>query len=57
MEITGFEIVFEKLSQVTSEEEYLVEVDVPQAELDEIAELRRLVLDLTDPDYESYTTT
>ena len=62
MEETRFKLVFEKLAEhsvdQTGGNAPLVEVvEAMRPELDEIAELRRLVVELTDPQPVSYTTT
>jgi hypothetical protein len=61
MDQARFKIVFEKLSeeppQKTSEEPTLKTVENMRVELEEIAELRRIVLEITEPEPASYTTT
>lgn len=55
-----FKIIFEKLAEAAEEEhegERAYTSDEMREEIDEIAELRRLVLETTDPDQKSYTTT
>lgn len=56
-----FTIVFEKLAEATAEQATEASSLQPQAalsaEIHEIAELRRLVLEITDPEPLSYTTT
>ena len=50
-----FKIVFEKLEEVTSQEEAVETVSV--AELDEIEELRRFSAELNQPEPTLFTTT
>ena len=61
MDQARFKIVFEKLSeelpQRASEEPTLKTVENMRVELEEIAELRRIVLEITEPEPASYTTT
>jgi len=61
MDEDRFRIVFEKLSELTSEQtlskESSSESEQMRAEIDEIAELRRLVLEITEPKATSYTST
>jgi hypothetical protein len=61
MDQTRFKIVFKKLSQAATEEpgleESISEVATMRAEIEEISELRRLVLQATEPEPKSYTTT
>jgi hypothetical protein len=61
MDEARFRIIFEKLSeelpQKTSEEPTLKTVESMRVELEEIAELRRIVLEITEPEPVSYTTT
>lgn len=56
-----FAIVFKKLSEAQDEEVVLgresIEVKSLEDELNEIDELRRIVLEITDPEPQSYTTT
>jgi hypothetical protein len=61
-----FEIVFVKLQELVQEEgvpEQPANVVIPASsdvsveELDEIDELRRMVMEITDPEFKSYTTT
>ena len=56
MEKERFKIVFEKLVQATEDEE-TVEAEVSIDELEEIAELSRVVIDITAPIEETYTST
>jgi hypothetical protein len=61
MEQDRFKIVFEKLAEgrergAVSEAE-VAETEQLRAESEEIAELRRLVLEITEPTPKSYTTT
>jgi hypothetical protein len=51
-----FSIVFEKLHEATAPVEGLA-TDADTVELDEIAELRRVVMEITEPESMSYTTT
>jgi len=58
MSILHYEIVFEKLAQAASEEagegqDYRAIL----REVDEVAELKRLILDMTEPSEQSDTTT
>lgn len=61
MDQARFKIVFEKLSeepaQKASEEPTLKTVENMRVELEEIAELRRIILEITEPESASYTTT
>ena len=61
MDQTRLKVVFKKLSQAVGEEpglkECLSEAAAMRAEIDEISELRRLVLETTEPEPKSYTTT
>jgi hypothetical protein len=61
MDQTRFKIVFKKLSQAAGEdgwlEECLSEAAAMRAEIEEISELRRLVVETTEPEPKSYTTT
>jgi len=61
MDQTRFKIVFKKLSQAAVEaarsKESRSEAAALQAEIEEISELRRLVLETTEPEPKSYTTT
>jgi hypothetical protein len=61
MDQARFKIVFEKLSeeppQKTAGEPTLKTVESMRVELEEIAELRRIVLEITEPEPVSYTTT
>jgi hypothetical protein len=62
MDQTRFKLVFEKLAEhsvnQTGDADPLVEVvEAMRTELDEIAELRRLVVEITEPQPVSYTTT
>jgi hypothetical protein len=61
MDQARFKIVFEKLSegssQQTSAEPILKTVESMAVELEEIAALRRIVLEITEPEPVSYTTT
>lgn len=56
-----FAIVFKKLAEAQEEEAVLgresIEVKSLEDELNEIDELRRIVLEITDPEPQSYTTT
>lgn len=56
-----FKIVFEKLAEARRagaiSEAEVVESAALQAESEEIAELRRVVNEITDPEPKSYTTT
>lgn len=55
MDQNTFTIVFEKLAEVT-ERDYS-HTEASRAEIDEIDELRRLVLEISEPEPQSYTTT
>ena len=62
MEQGRFRIVFEMLAKAVDEQagssgESLHEFQTMRDEIDEIAELRRLVLETTEPDPKSYTAT
>ena len=63
MKKRDFTIIFEKLEEARSREPHTTEradKTIPEAspeEIDEIAELRRIVLDTTDPGFSSYTST
>ena len=61
MNQTRFKIVFMKLSEVAGEQawlrEPLSESAAMRAEIEEISELRRLVLQTMEPEPTSYTTT
>jgi hypothetical protein len=60
MDEPRFRIIFEKLAETAAEEregDGASMSDELRAEIDEIAELRRLVLETTEPDQKSYTTT
>ena len=61
MDQTRFKIVFKKLSQAADDQaslkEFLSEAAAMRAEIEEISELRRLVLETTEPEPRSYTTT
>jgi hypothetical protein len=55
-----FTIVFQKATEAQVEmslNEPSLQLDTSAAELDEIAELRRIVLEISDPEPMSYTTT
>jgi hypothetical protein len=55
-----FTIVFQKLAEATSEvpaHELFIRSEASIAEIEEIAELRRIVLEITDPEPMSYTST
>ena len=52
-----FTMLFEKLADVSSEVRLLPGADATTIELDEIAELRRVVLEITQPTPVSYVTT
>ncbi len=58
MSILHFEIVFEKLAQATNAERSDTEDfhDILRA-VDEVAELKKIALDVTDGGEQSYTTT
>jgi hypothetical protein len=54
-----FTIIFDKLQRATAEAGFSPTIAGSEAaatEIDEIAELRRLVLEITEPDPISYTT-
>ena len=55
MDQKTFTIIFQKLAEVR--EEPSLQAEASRTEIDEIADLRRLVLEVTDPDPLSYTTT
>ena len=57
MEPSRFKIVFEKLAELTPANEAVGEEGVTfvREELDEIAELRRLALEISEPEPGSYT--
>ena len=55
-----FAIIFEKLEYTSPKEAQLESPTGPEAtpaEIDEIAELRRIVLEITDPERISFTST
>jgi hypothetical protein len=55
-----FTIIFQKLAESVSDDSgnYIsVGFEASMAEIDEIAELRRVVLEITDPEPMSYTST
>jgi hypothetical protein len=54
MDQETFTIIFQKLAEVR--EEPTLQAEASRAEIDEIADLRRLVLEVTDPDPQSFTT-
>lgn len=59
MDPKTFTIVFQKLEEVApsgSSHEIHLRSEATTAEIDEIAELRRIVLEVTDPGTASYTT-
>jgi hypothetical protein len=51
-----FSIVFEKLQEASANDEAFA-VQTNSTELDEITELRKMVLEITEPEPMSYTTT
>ena len=63
MKTRDFTIIFKKLEEARSQEPQTAErahKTIPEAsteEIDEIAELRRIVLETTDPGRSSYTST
>jgi hypothetical protein len=58
MEPTRFKVVFERLAGATASEGASSEpMAFVHEELDEIAELRRLALELSEPEPQSYTLT
>ena len=63
MKSRDFTIIFQKLEETRSQEPQTAErahKTIPEAspeEIDEIAELRRIVLEITDPGPSSYTST
>ncbi|MBI1817763.1 MAG: hypothetical protein HYR72_22530 [Deltaproteobacteria bacterium] len=60
MDESRFKIVFEKLAEVADEgadQEATAGAEEMRVEIDEIAELRRMVLETTEPDQKSFTTT
>lgn len=54
MDENRFTIVFEKLSEATSDQPEIREIE---AESEEIAELRRIVLEINKPEPKFFTTT
>jgi len=52
-----FSIIFEKLQEASAGEEGFTVQTNNSTELDEIAELRKVVLEITEPESMSYTTT
>lgn len=59
MEESRFKIVFEKLAEMETTEsgDTIIVCEALRDEVDEIGELRRLVVETTEPDRKSYTTT
>lgn len=58
MSILRYEIVFEKLAQAASEEAgEAQDYRAILREVDEVAELKRVILDVAEPAEQSYTTT
>jgi hypothetical protein len=58
MEQARFKVVFEKLTEATAGEAASLEpTALVCAELDEISELRRLAVELSEPEPQSYTLT
>jgi hypothetical protein len=59
MDSSRFKVVFEKLSEIspTDEAARTEQVSFVREELDEIAELRRLALEIAEPEPRSYTVT
>ncbi len=57
MRVAGFEIVFQKLAEAREGTDLAPDgnVCIPQAEFDEIDELRRLALELSQPPQQTYT--
>ena len=56
----NFAIIFERLEHTPPKEAQLESPtgpEAPPAEIDEIAELRRIVLEITDPEQISFTST
>ena len=52
-----YTIVFEKLAEASSDVLPVNQADATTDEIEEIAELRRAVLEITQPSVSSYTTT
>ena len=55
-----FTIVFEQIEDEPNEQDPIISIEQSEAdfaEIDEIDELRRIVLDLAEPEPSSYTTT
>lgn len=54
-----FKVVFEKLAEASEQDQHVTveRVTFVREELDEIAELRRLSLELSEPEPQSYTIT
>lgn len=59
MDASRFKVVFEKLSEIAppAEAAPAEQVWLVREELDEIAELRRLALEIAEPEPRSYTVT
>ena len=60
MNRNSFTLIFEKVASASVEstpEQSLLPSEATPTEIDEIAELRRLVLEITEPEPMSYTTT
>jgi hypothetical protein len=59
MSACRFKVVFEKLAEASEQDPQITveRVSFVREELDEIAELRRLSLELTEPEPQSYTVT
>ena len=55
--MNNYDIVFEKLTEATVDDEALVKREASVQELDEIEELRRFSAELQDPEPCSFTTT
>ena len=55
--MNNYDIVFEKLAEVTVDEEPLIKHEASVQELDEIEELRRFAAELQEPEPCSFTTT
>lgn len=52
-----YTIIFKKLSELQAETEHDSTDTLPQEEYDEIDELRRLSMEIQNPEPQSYTTT
>ena len=52
-----YTILFDQVAAAAAQQQPLANVEATSVELDEIAELRRVVLEITDPTPSSYTMT